>query len=483
MPLNSLHPSYAMFASKMRRCRDSTDSDLIKKGKALYLPRLTDQTDEEYAAYRLRATYYPIAQKAVSSMVGMITGQIPVFNCPEEMNSYFYDDTAITFYNLFGLATFETLLMGRFGVFVDRDSKGIIRLSAYITESILNWNLDEDGNPTMIVLREVVKDDTNEDVYQYLTMTQYRKIYLDDSGNCVVELYDANLEFVKGTTLLNFGKPMNYIPFYVVNPHGLGWSMVKSPVLDIVDLNISHYRTSADLEHGRHFTGLPVPVVSGVDSTTKLRIGSMTAWILPDPNAKAYYLEFKGEGLTSLETALKEKADQLSSLTSQMLTAGQNGSESPDALRLRFASETASLLSVARAVEALMNRVYQTIAQMDGIEGRVQITVDKDFLSIRLSAAEVTALSNSYIAGTISKETYIYNLRRGDMIATNRSDADEMASIVDSPASKQVLTPTVVSESTPKNIGGQTDADQLRLASAVGATVTVTDAVVQSTGV
>ncbi|WP_457831240.1 DUF4055 domain-containing protein, partial [Staphylococcus aureus] len=77
------------------------------------------------------------------------------------------------------------------------------------------------------------------------------------------------------------------------------------PLVDLVDMNYAHYLVSADYEHGCHFAGLPTPVVTGYtpqngpngEPPEKLYIGSAAAWVFPQPDAKAYFLEFEGQGL------------------------------------------------------------------------------------------------------------------------------------------------------------------------------------------
>ncbi|MFX5825171.1 DUF4055 domain-containing protein, partial [Acinetobacter baumannii] len=86
--------------------------------------------------------------------------------------------------------------------------------------------------------------------------------------------------------------------------------------------NYAHYLVSADYEHGCHFAGLPTPVVTGYtpqngpngEPPEKLYIGSAAAWVFPQPDAKAYFLEFEGQGLDALEKNLSRKENQMAIL-------------------------------------------------------------------------------------------------------------------------------------------------------------------------
>ena len=439
MPVNSQHPEYKARAEDWIKCRDAFEGQsAIKSAGVKYLPKLSEQTTDDYNAYKTRALFYSITSKTISALVGMASSKRPIITHPTDLDKFFLDDSGVQFYEMLSQSLSENLLMGRFGILVDRpESGGLPELVGYTAESIINWRTDEHGNPTMVVLSENVAKQESNDEFEIETEPQYRVLRLTD-GVYTQSIYTEKGDFVKILTPLNTGKTMDFIPFFVVNPFGVGFDMHKPPVLDIVEINISHYRTSADLEHGRHFTGLPVPVVSGVDSSTKLRVGSMVAWVLPDHQAKAYYLEFTGQGLISLEKALSEKQSQLASLSARLLDNSKHGSEAADTVRLRYMSETASLAAVARAVEALLNKAYKTVAIMEGLEeASVSIKLDKEFLDARLSSAELRELVGAYISGGISKETLVYNLRRGDLLSPDRKDLEEVNALIAAETAKQ----------------------------------------------
>lgn len=452
MPVDSKHPSYTARIADWNKCRVAFEGQsAIKAAGVTYLPRLTEQSDEEYQAYKTRALFYSITSKTIQALVGMATSKPPVVKSPEELGSYFLDDCGVQFQEMVMGALAETLLVARFGALIDRpETGGKPIISAYNAESILNWRVDSQGKPTMVVLEEQVYEQDAEDKFELESEIQYRVLELEN-GVYTQSLYNDDKEFVRKFVPLNTGKTMNYIPFYMVNPFGVGFDIHKPPVLDIVDINISHYRTSADLEHGRHYTGLPVPVVSGVDGSTKLRIGSMVAWVLPDANAKAYYLEFTGQGLVSLEKALSEKQTQLASLSARLIGQSSNGSEAADTVRLRYVSETASLASVVRSVEAFLNQVYQGLADMESLErSAVSIKMDKEFLDTRMSSIELRELVKAYIEGGISKETLVFNLRRGDVLSPDRTDKEEEVAIEAAKKAAMEVKKPVVASSDPE---------------------------------
>jgi hypothetical protein len=433
MPVSSTHPQYKVWEKEWEKCRDTYNGQTAVKSRGeVYLPKLSAQTIDEYNSYKHRALFYPITGKSVNGLTGLVVAKDPILKYPPSMKSYFEDQSGTEFYELFSSSTREAILMGRGALFVDRPrSGGRPQIHVYTAENVLNWKLDPDtGVPTMVVLRECVVDDTNVDKFEHLEKWQYRVLEMID-GVYTQTIFDNEGATVGGQIVpVNRGQMMDFIPLRVFNHFGMGFYTVKPPSLDIADVNISHYMTSADLEHGRHFTALPTPVAIGVDSSTVLKVGSMTAWVIPSEKGDAKYLEFTGQGLQSLEVAMKEKQTQLASLSTRVLDNSHNGSEATDAVRLRYMSETASLSSVARSVEAVLNWAYNVAAVMEGESpDAVTVKIDKELLNTRLSPAELMKLTESYFNGGMSTETYVFNLRRGDMLANDRTDQEEIAEL------------------------------------------------------
>lgn len=439
MGVSSLHPLYKFYQDAMVDCRNAFEgSRAIKALGIRYLPALKGQITEDYNSYKGRALFFSITGKTVSALVGMVMGRTPITKYSERMKPYFEERQGAQFLEICSTTTQEVLLEGGYGLFIDASVEGsdpqIVR---YCRESIINWRTDEiTGKPTMIMLKETIAKPKTDDEYEVNIETQYRKLWL--SGQTfVVSVYNEKGEQVSQTIPTVRRRPLNYIPFYMINPLGVSMEVFKPPMLDIVDLNLSHYRTSADLEHGRHFTGLPTPVVSGIEGGgSELYIGSQSAWTLPNPDAKAYYLEFTGQGLGSLEKAMVEKQSQMASMSARLIDNSKRGSEAAETVRLRYMSETSSLVTVVRSVEDGLNQVYADIADILG-EPPPVIQMNKEFMDTKMSAADLTAIVKAYLEGALSKETLIYNLRKGDIISPKQEDAAEAAAILEPGAGRE----------------------------------------------
>jgi hypothetical protein len=403
---------YEKYEAQWVRIRDVIEGqDAIKDKGTAYLPALSGQTTTEYDAYKYRAVFMNITSRIVNSNTGMITRRTPIVKYPSDMSYLFKDTIGISsFSEIFRYTISEVLQTGRVGLLVDIKNNRPVVLR-YATEAILDWYTDDKGILTDVILMSEKVNGFQED-----TETSYFHLKLRD-GVYSIDSVDDNMEVISNIEPNIKGKTIDFIPITVITPFGIDINPIKSPIIDIVNINISHYLTSADLENGRHFTSLPTPVVTGASTDKPLRIGSDRAWVLPDAKSKAYFLEFLGQGLTSLEKALSEKQSQMSQFSARLMDTSSKGSEAEGTVRLRYAADAATLSDVALSVESGLNIVYKIAAMFSNNDvNDVSIEVNKNFLETKLSYAELKVLSEAFIAGSIDEQTYRYNLQRGEIL-------------------------------------------------------------------
>jgi len=425
------HPDYLKHRhtySKLRDCFEGEDA--IKAKSIAYLPRLGAQEQGDYDNYLYRALFFPITGKTVSSMVGMATTSPPKTTYPDLMEPYFVDDQngyqfTETYVSIFS----EVILMGRYGVLIDapKNSVGDPLVVPYIAENIINWDVDEQGKLTMLLLREYVRV-PGESKFETKMSCQYRHCYLLN-GVYTVETLNEDMEPVASISPTFSGVTIDYIPWIPFGASGSHIQVDKPPMQDICTINLSHYLSSADLEWGRHIAGLPTPVATGVDSGTKLKIGGTAAWILPTPESKAYYLEFLGQGLGSLEKAMTEKVGLMATISARLVDSSSKGSEAAETVRLRYMSESASLIHIIGAVESGVNLMYNMISRLKKAAGSVSIKFSREILGVGITFNDLSVMFEAYLTGSLSKESLVYNLRRLDALDPNRTDEQELAAI------------------------------------------------------
>ena len=425
------HPDYLAHLADYETVRDCFNGSGAVKGKgATYLPQLKGQSTEDYDNYRRRALFFPITGKTVTTMVGLATAKPPKVDAPSGMSAYFKDtETGYQFTETYVSVFSEITMMGRYGVLIDAPiGGGDPTLCPYIAENIVNWGFDDAGQVNMLLLQEYYFVEGDEK-FEKKQAKRFRHCFVQ-GGVYQVEVLDDNMEVTTAAVTPMFsGRPIDYIPFTPYGATGIHYSVDRPPMLDIATINVSHYMSSADLEWGRHICGLPTPVISGVDSGTKLHIGGTTAWVLPVVEAKAYFMEFQGQGLQSLEKSLVEKVGLMASVSARLIDNSTRGSEAAETVRLRYMSESASLVHIINSIEMGMVHMYNMLAKLKGEAGSVTILFSREIIGIGITFKDLATLFENYFKGGLSKETLLYNMRRLEAVDPNRSDEDELAAI------------------------------------------------------
>jgi hypothetical protein len=317
----------------------------------------------------------------------------------------------------------------------------------YDAESIINWKTGRINNVEQLTL--VVLEEENEiavDEFESKCEPQWRVLDLWDGGIYRQRVFrkDKRGEFVLVDEIypqIN-GRPLNKIPFEFFGVRDNSPCVDKPPLLDLVDVNLSHYRTTADYEHGLHFTGLPTPVVTGYysdDKSPSLRIGSGTAWLLPEAQSKAFYLEFTGQGLGELREALRSKEAMMATLGARILAPEKRAAESAQTANIHRSSENSVLASISQSISIGLTHVMEYLRDWSGVNGDVKIELNRDFIPNSMTAQDLDSLVKSWQSGAISHQTLFDNLVAGDIIMQDVSFDDEMERIAVMPATGGML--------------------------------------------
>lgn len=455
MPIkpDTQHIEYSSALLRWQKCRDAIDGeDAVHRAGEKYLPRLKGQDTDDYAAYVKRSPFYNATARTIDGLVGMLFRKEPVVTTPEAMQSMI-DDMTLTdcdFDELAEVVAREVIGVGRVGLLVEYPSvensnitlaqAAALNIRPYVAiyqaESIINWRVERVNNamqPVMITLSESVSEWTSE--FESKAIPQIRALFMVE-GKYLQRVYRKNSmeeweQHGNDIVPLMQGQPLTYIPFVFFGPAHNDVSIQKPPVYDLVTLNISHYRTTADLEHGAHFTGLPTPVVTGYSAGAdeKLSIGGSAAWVFPSPDAKASYLEFTGQGLDSLKNRLEAKEAGMAAIGARMLAPEKKGAEAERTVLLRHAGEGAVLGSIGDMVEHGFDRILQIMADWSSTTGEVKTEFNDDFVDTVMDAADVLALVQAWQAGAMSFDTLFWNLKQGELVEGERTIEQEKAGL------------------------------------------------------
>lgn len=444
MPIDSRHPLYDANIARWERCRDAYEGeDAVKAKGHLYLPKVDpQQTGPEYAAYLHRALFYEAVGRTVDGFVGAISRKPHTFQLPTAIGAMVDDATG----NGTELAEFikqlcaESLLLGRGAVLVDFDAEaGRPCLSFYRAEQVINWA------PGNFILTETIYETDPRDAFKQIAVPQIRQLRMDGS-RYVVTLWRETTDVAGGGWAIvdeivptMRGRALAGIPFVWLTASGRVGKIEKPPLLGLVNVAMSHYRSSADLEHGRHFTGMPTLWVTGAASDEPIRIGAAAAIILSDPSARVGYAEFSGQGLGSLETALASKEHMMAVLGAAVFNGPRKGVEAAETARIRTAGEDSLLMGIVSAVEQTVNSALWFAAAWMGASDDIVVKLNRDFIDQTLDPQTLTGLVAAYQAGMITLESFLYSLQQAEMLPPETAIEDEAAALREAAAKKQAV--------------------------------------------
>lgn len=450
LTVNAQHRDYKAFYKKWERCRDCYEgSDAVKARGVLYLPALEghSQTDPKfisaaYQGYLARAMFYPAESRTVAGLSGLVFAKPPTIE--KELSKDILEelkDVTLTGVSMFAFGLdicMEVLAIGRGGVLVDLPADAAPGARPYWTkykaEDILNWRTTRINGQqvlTLVVVRELDSkpsdgDEFVDDVTNIYRVLKLEKLEGSDEMVYTVALYyedekNAGVFIQKGAKMVPrvLGNPIGFIPFTFFGPSTITPTPEHPPLLDLVDTNLSHYRTSADREHGAHFTGLPTPWVAGhtLAAGETLAIGSGTAWVFESEQAKVGMLEFQGQGLGALEKLMQEKERLMITLGAKMLEMQKAANETATAVKMRHSGEKSALAVLADAVGQGLTQCLRRHLILSGQtpeESKAYVvTMNPDLLE-SLSTEEVKTLMLLWQAGGVSKKTLYYNLQWGE---------------------------------------------------------------------
>jgi hypothetical protein len=125
---------------------------------------------------------------------------------------------------------------------------------------------------------------------------------------------------------------------------------------------------------------------------------------------------------------MSEKVGLMASMSARLIDVSSKGSEAAETVRLRYASDSASLSHIIASVECGLNAMYDMIAKLAKVPKSV-VSLSRDVLGSTLTFKDLSALYEAYFKGGMSKESLLYNLRRLGAADPNRTDAEELAAI------------------------------------------------------
>lgn len=414
----------------------------IKSKGETYLPKPethsdTTINDKVYLKYKLRAVFFPVAGRTLSGLVGQVFSKPVATEIPPSLELLEEDiDGAGTTLEQQSKGTLATVLKhGRAGLLSDfpkvKDGQIIVkadmesgkirpRVLFYNPQQIINWReatINGETKLSMLVLLEnkVVEDDG----FAFKCSPRWRVYKADtESGGVTVALWkkvdDKKAESIEfeideeeAVILGADQKPLQVIPFAFVGAENNDSEIDDSPLYPISQLNIAHYRNSADYEQSLFNVGQVTPVFTGLTDgwvkdhiDGKVTIGSTTPISLPkDADAKLLQAETNSMPMEGM----KHKEDQMKAVGAKLIEPGTVQRTATEA-EIEETSEASVLSSVAKNVSAAYELAFYYCSLFIGEveQESISIALNSEFQITGLNAQERAEVLAAWQSGVIT---------------------------------------------------------------------------------
>jgi len=417
--------------------------EAVKKAGTKYLPKpnaadTSPENEARYTAYVTRAVFYNVTANTLSGLVGQVFNSDPVTEYPKELEPLWYDcnGRGVTLIQQAKKTLTSTLAFGRCALLVDFP-KGAVDLDGnpraftrqevmdglarptiqyYGPTDIINWRYEQKGAVSVLSLVVLVEDYIiKDDGFEIQRGTQCRVLRLRD-GMYEMEVWQRTDEKQEGPYYLigtfqprdSKGQRFGYIPFYFIGSQNNDAQIDKPPMYDIANLNIGHYRNSADYEDSVYMVGQPTPYFAGltqtwVDEVLKgtIQLGSRGAVPLPEGGSAGL---IQAEENSMVKEAMDQKERQMVALGAQLVQDKQVQRTLGEA-KMEATVIASTLTSCARNVSQAFESALLAAASFSGAQidaDKLKFQLSTDFAIAKLSPEDRQQLIAEFQGGLVS---------------------------------------------------------------------------------
>ena len=426
-----------------------------------YLPVPSDcsgKADPRYLAYIARAVYYNVCQPTRDALVGQIFLRPPMVELDDRLQ-FLIDDMngeGLTLEQMARRAANYVVPFGRGGFLADFPNMGgrevtnqdiangvrpIIKF--YEPWSIRNWVVEKRGNVekiVMLVLDEAFEKVSKDDEFNVEIVIHQRVYRLQDAGEvngvqtycCTVEVFDDEGESIDSYNVCGQdGTPLQQIPFEPIGSEDNDMNVDDPPFTGLANLNIAHFRNSADYEESAFIVGQPTLFYGGftddwMENYYKdgIPFGSRASVAGPE-NSDATVLQ--ADPNTLAFEAMTHKEDQMFSIGAKIINRDQKVEKKEAEVEIEAASQKSVLMNVRNNLQMALFAAVKHAASFIGVdvtEGTHKIELNENFDLTSASPDEIRASSELYQLGEISfKERREQLLRSGVASITDHEEA------------------------------------------------------------
>lgn len=454
------HREWLHHFDKWQKVRHALEGDLIRYlrnvGKNEPDPTYATQRQEEYEN---GAICYNFTKRTLAGMVGSVMRKDPEQIIPPELEYLLRnaDGSGVGLWQHAQDTLMEIDSVGRGGLLVDapetaastaaEQNAGLLNpvIAFYTAENIINWRLTRVGSVnrvTMVVLREVWEYSEPGAEFETKFGEQYRVLDLID-GRYRQRIYRFDAEGGAQDEVIEIFPELGEqlrgkIPFTFIGASNNDATIDDAPLLPLAELNIGHFRNSADNEESSFVVGQPTLFIAPGENM------SMEQWKEANPHGVRMgsrsghnigyggnaFLVQAGENNLAKQNML-DKENQAVQIGAQLITPTQQ--ITAESARLQRGADTSVMATIARNVSMAYTDALRWVAAMLGLrEGtEIEFKLNMEFFLQPMTAQDRAQWMADINAGLLPATAYYAALRKAGV--TDWTDEDIQNAIEDAP--------------------------------------------------
>ena len=408
MSVSTEHPDYKLYKNVWAKTRDAVKGSVaIKEKKHAYLPvpdnkSLDDARGIEtvrYKQYLKRAVFTNFTGRTKNALVGAAFRKNPMYELPEAVD-YLNQDATGDGLSLVQLAKDELsnlMETGRSLLLVDYpqadddlslEDVNMLDLRAsivpYTAEQCVNWKTSVINGRRLLTLCVLAEPYFNTDLeFSHDSATQYRVLRLTDEGYSQQIYRDDKPVTDEIYPRKADGSVWEEIPLIFVGSKNNDSTIDDAPLSDIADVNVAHYRNSADYEESCFITGQPSLFITHSLTSEQfeeynpdgLILGSRSGHVLGETGS-AILLQASPNNLVM--EAMKAKEQAMVMIGARIIT-DRGGNETAEGARIRFASENSVLGDIVSNLSQGLEKAIGYVCEFMGVTGDYYFHINSEF--------------------------------------------------------------------------------------------------------
>ena len=447
------HPAFNEAQPEWQQVTDVCAGErAIRRKGTLYLPHPDPLASEgghhrrwRYQQYQLRAVFYGATQQTLLGLMGTAFRRAPVFHLPNRLQ-YLKKNANGSGVGLIQQAQTvlaHVLKKGRHGLLVDyprvktplsrsQQQQHRAHITSIEAERIINWRSTlVQGQPRLsLVVIEEALEQTTFDGFGLTIQPQYRVLRLVE-GKYTVDIWQRGkrdqwqrIDRYQPTDAQ--GQPWPILPFTFVGAQNNDTVVDSAPLRDLAQLNLAHYRNSADYEDSAFFVGQAQPWISGLTERWRdhlekegLLIGSRSPVLLPE---KAAFGFAQVQPNSLVKEALDQKERQMVALGARLIERNQAVKTATQAQSEHTAQH--SVLSLAaNNVSMAYTDALTWASHFMAVSEASSLQLNQDFVEHTLNPSVLTALVTAWQSGLLPKTEVWNRWRQCGVISADKKNA------------------------------------------------------------